>query len=171
MLEGMSRFCVLRRFNIFEERLYFYHTVSLYLNRQFLSWQQKRLFLSRGTILWELVMGLLFRQLLFGMIPSEMFELALPSGSEVTWLMWTSMVLGCSAGLSGLCYPKQVFWDQRDSNWRQWLLEGYQGLAGNILISACMCVCVCVCVCARACVCVCACACVCMHACVCVLSR
>lgn len=31
-------------------------------------------------------MGLLFRQLHFGMIPSEMFELALPSGLEVTWL-------------------------------------------------------------------------------------
>ena len=98
-------------------------------------------------------MGLLFRQLLFGMISSEMFELALPSGSEVIWLMWTSMVLGCSAGISGLCYPKQVFWDQRDSNWQQWLLEGYQRLAGNSLISACarvgvnilISVCVCVC--------------------------
>ena len=129
--------------------------MSVYLNSQFISWRQKWLFLSRGTILSELVMGLLFRQLLFGMIPSEMFELALPSGSEVTWLMWTSMVLGCSAGISGLCYPKQVFWDQRDSNWQQWLLEGYQGLAGNILssarvrvcvnilISVCVCVCVC----------------------------
>ena len=106
-------------------------------------------------------MGLLFRQLLFGMIPSEMFELALPSGSEVTWLMWTSMVLGCSAGISGLCYPKQVFWDQRDSNWQQWLLEGYQRLAGNSLISVrarvCeyshQCVCMCVCMCVYVCVC------------------
>lgn len=31
-------------------------------------------------------MGLLFGQLIFGMIPSEMFELALSSGSKVTGL-------------------------------------------------------------------------------------
>lgn len=37
----------------------------------------------------------------------------LSSGAKVTWLVWTSIILGCAAGISGWCHAKQVAWEPK----------------------------------------------------------
>lgn len=78
------------------------------------SWQCRWPLALRGEVLLELDVELVIWAAAFWRGSQEKYWSWLHSpGSEVTWLVWTSIILGYAAGISGWCHAKQVAWEPK----------------------------------------------------------
>lgn len=81
---------------------------------QSVSWQCRWPLALRREVLLELDVELVIWAAAFWRGSQEKYWNWLHSpGSEVTWLVWTSIILGCAAGISGWCHAKQVAWEPK----------------------------------------------------------